>query len=97
MPTRAPIDARRLGRYALENDEHVDVLVARALTTLDGDIVEFGDVWLRRQSVPLGDGVDIVLPSMQDLIRTTRAAAGPKDLEDIRLLQILAEEKIRAP
>jgi hypothetical protein len=28
-PTRSPEDARRTGRYALENDEHVDVLVAR--------------------------------------------------------------------
>jgi len=40
-PTRAPEEARRVGRYVLENDEHVDVLVARSLSTLDGCVVEF--------------------------------------------------------
>jgi hypothetical protein len=30
-PTRQPAEARQAGRYVLENDEHVDVLVARAL------------------------------------------------------------------
>ena len=30
-PSRAPEDARRRGRYVLENDEHVDVLVARSI------------------------------------------------------------------
>lgn len=32
-PNRSPEEARRLGRYALENDEHVDVLVARDAPT----------------------------------------------------------------
>ena len=29
QPTHSPDEARRRGRYVLENDEHVDVLVAR--------------------------------------------------------------------
>ena len=36
LPTRTVEEARRTGRYALENDEHVDVLVARAVPTRDG-------------------------------------------------------------
>jgi hypothetical protein len=43
-PTRTPDEARRGGRYALENDEHVDVLVARSVTTTDGVAVAFEDL-----------------------------------------------------
>jgi hypothetical protein len=35
-PDRDPTGARRTGRYVLENDEHVDVLVARASPTKPG-------------------------------------------------------------
>lgn len=35
-PTRLPAEARARGRYVLENDEHVDVLVARSVPTVDG-------------------------------------------------------------
>ena len=35
-PSHAPDHARRRGRYRMENDEQVDVLVARAVTTIDG-------------------------------------------------------------
>ncbi|MBA3463229.1 MAG: hypothetical protein H0T46_24950 [Deltaproteobacteria bacterium] len=37
-PTRTPEDARGKGRYVVEGDEHVDVLVARAVGTIDGHI-----------------------------------------------------------
>src|SRR5438477_3156819 len=40
-PTRTPDEARQTNRYVLENDEHVDVFVARALSTIDGESVEF--------------------------------------------------------
>src|SRR5678816_114433 len=33
LPSRSPDEARKNGRYVLENDEHVDVLVARAVST----------------------------------------------------------------
>jgi hypothetical protein len=36
MPTRTPDEARARGRYVLENDERVDVLVARSVPTTDG-------------------------------------------------------------
>src|SRR5438105_6404342 len=40
-----PDEARRRARYAVENDEHVDVLAARSVTTVDGVTVAFDDVW----------------------------------------------------
>ena len=92
LPTRTPDEARQRGRYVLENDEHVDVLVARALSTIDGTVVDFDSLWTRRQVVALGD-VDVPLPSIDDLILTKKVATRPKDLEDIRLLRILKEQR----
>jgi hypothetical protein len=92
-PTYAPDEARRRGRYALENDEHVDVLVARSVPTIQGDPVAFADLWNRRQATRLVEGVHVQLPSLADLIVTKRFASRPKDLEDIRLLEILRREE----
>lgn len=89
-PTKSPADARRHGRYVLENDEHVDVLVARSVPTLDGTSVEFERLWVRRQAVAVGTA-SVCIPSLDDLILTKQVAARPKDLEDLRLLRILKE------
>ncbi len=91
-PTHRAEDARRRGRYALENDEHVDVLVARAVPTVDGQRVAFDDVWIGRRAVPLENDLAVSLPSHADLILTKRFAARPKDLEDIRLLHLIGPE-----
>ncbi len=92
LPTRTPEEARRRGRYAVENDEHVDVLVPRSVRTMDGVEVAFESVWSRRQRVALGRDVDVQIPARDDLILTKRFAGRPKDLEDIRLLRALDSE-----
>ena len=89
-PTRTPAEARRHGRYVLENDEHVDVLVARSVPTIDGQTVLFDELWNARGRVPLGDAV-VCVPSIDGLILTKQIRARPQDLEDIRLLRILKE------
>jgi hypothetical protein len=92
-PTVEPDAARRRGRYVLENDEHVDVLVARTVPTIDGRPVVFEDLWARRRSVALATGIDIQIPDVDGLILTKQIASRPKDLEDIRLLRIRREEE----
>lgn len=93
-PTRTPEDARRSGRYALENDEHVDVLVARAVSVVGGGrIVEFQAVWERRRRIDLQDGIAVSVPTIDDLILTKQFASRPKDLQDIRLLETLRSER----
>jgi hypothetical protein len=91
VPTHSAAEARGRGRYVLENDEHVDVLVARSVSTVDGQPVVFEDVWTRRQPTALSDGATVQLPAIADLILTKRFAPRPKDLEDIRLLRILQQ------
>lgn len=91
-PNREPDQARRRGRYALDNDEHVDVLVARAVTTIDGVRVAFENLWTRRRRMTLAPGIDVQIPDVDDLILTKRFGDRPKDLEDIRLLRIFKSE-----
>jgi hypothetical protein len=90
-PACTPEEARRRGRYVLENDEHIDVLVARSVTTLEGHVVAFDAVWARKREIALGQ-VSVALPTVDDLILTKQINPRPKDLEDIRLLRILKEQ-----
>ena len=93
VPNRSPAEARATGRYVLENDEKVDVLVARSVGTIDGGRAAFDDLWGRRETAEAAPGVTIALPALEDLIVTKRFAARPKDAEDIRLLEALAARR----
>jgi hypothetical protein len=89
LPSHTAAEARGRGRYVLQNDEIVDVLVARSVTTVDGVKVTFDDVWGRRRSVGLGKATSVAVPNITDLIATKRFASRPKDAEDIRWLELL--------
>jgi hypothetical protein len=93
LPTRTPNEARERGRYVLENDERVDVLVARTVPTVDGVRVAFDEVWSRRRALEIAPGVAIAVPTLDDLILTKRFGGRPKDLEDIRLLEALRKSE----
>jgi hypothetical protein len=88
-----PAEARQRGRYVLENSEHVDVLIARSVPTVDGARVAFDDVWARREAIEVAPEVSIAVPCLDDLQATKRFGARPKDAEDLRLLQALARRK----
>jgi hypothetical protein len=77
----------------LENSERVDVLVARVVSTVDGEPVRFEEVWERRETLELAAGVELAVPCIDDLIRTKRFGSRPKDAEDIRLLRALKEAR----
>jgi hypothetical protein len=87
-PNHPVEEARKRGRYVLENDMRVDVLVARADAALDGTRLFFEDVWRRRQLIEVSGGVHVALPSIDDLIVTKRFAARGKDAHDIHLLEV---------
>lgn len=90
--TRTPDEARRHGRYALENDERMDVVVSRSLPTIDGHTLQHDELWTRRRAIAVDD-TRVYLPSLDDLILTKQVAARPKDLEDLRLLRLLKESQ----
>lgn len=89
FPNHPPDVARARGRYVLENDEHVDVLIARRQSTKDGEVVTFDDVWERRRSVLYKGVVVVALPNVDDLIRTKKWSMRQKDVSDIELLETL--------
>ena len=93
VPNHSPEEARRRGRYVLENGERVDVLTARAHSTVDGERVAFDDVWSRRQLLEVVAGAAIAIPSIPDLIAIKRFGARPKDAEDIRALEHLLSRR----
>lgn len=88
-PNRSPQEARRTGRYVIENGDHIDVMVARSKATLDGEEVLFDDVFARSMRLPLGEDVTVCVPALDDLIRTKRWSARDKDIADLRLLEAL--------
>ena len=51
----------------------------------------FEDVWQRRVVADLGT-VTAPFVSLEDLIRVKRAAGGPRDLEDLKLLESLIKD-----
>lgn len=93
LPSRTPEEARANGRYVVENDEHVDVLVAHSVSTIDGLVVHFAEVWERRVSQLLAGDVSVTLPCVDDLISTKRFGARPRDADDIRWLQRLRDQR----
>lgn len=93
VPTRTPEEARKLGRYVLEDGEHVDVLVARAASTRDGVRVAFEDVWSRRNELLYAPTIKLAVPSIDDLILTKRWAMRDKDVADIHMLEGLKQSR----
>jgi hypothetical protein len=93
FPSHDAASARARGRYVLENDEHVDVLLARAQSTKDGEVVSFDDVWARRRNIVYDDGTSIRVPTVEDLIRTKKWAMRQKDIADIQVLEALRDEE----
>jgi hypothetical protein len=87
FPNRTPEEARKFGRYVVEGDERIDVLVARQASTKDGVTLRFDDAWTRRKTIPYAEDVSLTVPSIDDLILTKRWSLRPKDINDIELLE----------
>lgn len=90
QPSCPAEEARRRGRYVLENDEHVDVLVARSVPTVAALPVVFEDLWDGRRRVGLASAT-VWIPSLDGLMLTKQVRSRPKDVEDLRLLRALKE------
>src|SRR5262249_13128090 len=93
VPTHEPAAARARDRYVLENDQHVDVLVAKQQSTKDGEVVRFEDVWARRKSHRYDATVPVPEPAIDDLIRTKKWSMRQRDVADIQLLEALARRE----
>ena len=97
VANHTPDEARARGRYVLENDEHVDVLCARVVSTVDGVPVAFDEVFARRRMLDYAPGVPIAAPSLDDLILTKKWSSRDRDVADVRLLEALRRAVGRTP
>lgn len=88
VANQSPEEARRRGRYVIENGERVDVMVARSAPGA-GIHLTFDAAWERRTELTVAAGVTVFIPSVPDLITTKRWASRPKDLVDIQFLEML--------
>ena len=93
IPNRTPDEARAVGRYVLEDDDRVDVMIARQVSTKTGEHVRFDDVYARSRLVEVAPGTKVHVPCIPDLIATKRFSLRPQDIQDIRLLEALAKER----
>jgi hypothetical protein len=91
FPNYLADEARTRGRYVLEGSEHVDVMIARSKSTVDGETLTFENAYSRRISLA-AYGAEVTLPSLDDLIITKRWAMRPKDVLDINFLDSLRRE-----
>lgn len=96
QPDFTPAEARARGRYVLQNDERVDVLLGRSVPTVDGVRIAFEDLWQRRQKIEVSPAVHMAVPELADLADTKRFGGRPKDAEDLRLIEALRRQKAGA-
>jgi hypothetical protein len=91
-PNHSPEEARARGRYVLEGSEHIDVMIARAKSTSEGEVLAFEDAYARRVQIS-AYGTTVNIPALADLVLTKRWAMRPKDVLDIQFLEALRREK----
>jgi hypothetical protein len=91
-PNHEPAEARKRGRYVLENSQHIDVMISHSQGH-QASFLSFHDAWQRRRAIPVPGGL-VFSPCTRDLIKTKEWAKRPRDLVDIDWLTILlaAEE-----
>ncbi len=94
-PNHEPEQARHRGRYVLENDERVDVLVARRMSTTEGQRTSFDEVWSRRRLERYDEQTQVAIPCIADLITTKKWAMRQKDIVDIQFLEALRQQEER--
>lgn len=87
----APSDPGERPFFSLLSDTlKLDFFRCRAYQTVEAETFSFEELYRRKQVVPV-EGFAVYLPTIEDLIRVKKVRNSPKDLEDIKYLQVLAE------
>ncbi len=76
----------------LSDDLKLDFFRCRGYSEEGGPGFTFEELYSRRQVVRVEDFA-VYVPTLEDLLRTKRVRASPKDREDIKYLQVLLERQ----
>jgi hypothetical protein len=86
-------DPERSPFFSLLSDNlKLDFFRCRTYSLEGGEAFTFAEIYARRKVVPV-EGFAVYVPSLEDLLRTKRIRSSPKDLEDMKYLQVLLERE----
>ena len=78
--------------FHLENDIKIDVFSARQYKTIDNETINFSQAFGRKEiRKDKKWGLVFYIPCIDDLIKFKKINPRPKDFEDIKALEIIAE------
>lgn len=80
-------------KFKLENDCVIDVFRAKHLMVSKTEKISFDEVYERKVVAKDVSGLEINLPSIEDLILLKKVRSSPKDLLDIEYLKQLKNKK----
>jgi len=76
----------------LSDDLKLDFFRCRTYSVPGGESFTFAEMYSRRKVVPVEDFA-VYVPRLEDLLRTKRVRGSPKDLEDVKYLEVLLERE----
>ena len=79
-------------KFRLENDFAIDIFRARYFSSGEGKKLSFDELYARKTTAKGEAGLEINLPSIDDLIALKKLRSLPKDLEDIKYLELLKKK-----
>jgi len=95
QPSAPKKDITKLPKFKLENDMVIDVFRAKSLSSLKTGKISFADIYQRKVVATDISGLEINLPSLDDLISLKKLRSSPKDLLDIEYLQEIKKKQTR--
>lgn len=91
-PNLSPEELTKHFKFKLENDFAVDIFRAKSFYSSEKRFT-FEELFARKVVAKGEEGLELNLPAIDDLIALKKLRSAPKDLEDIKYLKALKEEK----
>jgi hypothetical protein len=86
-------ELKKTFKFKLENDIVIDVFRAKMFSSLEAGRIKFSEIYDRKVIAKDPSGLQINLPSIEDLIALKRLRSSPKDLQDIAYLKDLRRKR----
>jgi len=87
MPSLSKEEIKKHYKFKLENNFTIDVFCPKYFSAGKGKKLSFNELYERRNIAKGETGLEINLPSIDDLIELKRLGSRPKDIEDIKYLE----------
>jgi len=94
-PSISKKELRKSFKFKLENEILVDVFRAKALSSSRTGKITFEEIYKRKVLAKDLSGLEINLPSLDDLISLKKLRSSPKDLLDIQYLEEIRKKQAK--